>query len=380
MLKNQLNLNKQITRIKIAYIIPTLGQGGAERFLVDLLLNLDRNIFEPTLILFKRGGVWLKELELRDIKVILLKKNFKFDPLNFFKIVKELKRIRPEIVHTQLGGDLYGRLAAKLLNVPIIVSTEQNLNPDENAIQNILKKFTSRFAVKIVAISEAVKNDLIYRYQISKNKIEIIPNGLDIDKFLNLKKEIKNKEPEAITLGTIGRLVPQKGHNILIEALAKIKDLDFECLIAGLGALEDNLEKQIKSSGLEEKVKLIGGIENVPAFLSSLDAFIFPSLWEGQGIALLEAALSGIPIIASRVDGIKEVLNEETAYLVKPGDAADLAARISWLLNNLASEPVKARTLKLKNEIADKYSIVKIAASYQKLYQELIKDYENTAS
>jgi len=363
--------------------MPTLDQGGAERFLVDLLLNLDLNIFEPTLILFKRGGIWLKELEVKDIRVIILKKNFKFDPLNFFKIVKELKRIRPEIVHTQLGGDLYGRLAAKLLNVPLIISTEQNLNPDENIMQNFLKKLTSRFAVKIIAISGAVKNDLIYRYKVPENKIKIIPNGVNLNKFLNYHQKPENKkelENQKIILGTIGRLVTQKGQSFLIKALAKVNDLDFECLIAGQGPLENQLTKQIKDLNLEDKIKLVGTIREVPEFLSSLDAFIFPSLWEGQGVVLLEAALMNLPIIASDVNGIKEVLNNETAYLVKPADVNDLAAKISWLINNITSAPVKARTLKLKEEIKDKFSSVKMAEDYQKLYQELIKVYENTAS
>jgi glycosyltransferase involved in cell wall biosynthesis len=377
--KNQSN---QENKIKIVYVIPTLDPGGAERFLVDLILNLDRNIYEPTLILFKRGGLWLKELEEENISVITLNKKYLIDFANFLGIIRNLKKIKPLIVHTQLGGDLYGRLAAKILNIPIIISTEQNLNPDEKFVPNIIKKITSKTASKIVAISEAVKNDIIKRYKISADRVIIIYNGLNIDKFLNFNKEIKTtgSEPRKIILGTIGRLSTQKGHSVLINALARIKDLNFEFRIVGAGFLENSLNKQIENLGLNDKVKLIGTVKDTPAFLDSLDAFVFPSLWEGQGIVLMEAALMGLPIIASDVDGIKEVLSQENAYLVKAGDEKDLADKITWLLNNIDSAPVKERSLRLKNEIINKFSITKTAEEYQKLYQDLLKTYENTTS
>lgn len=376
MLENQA---EQINKIKIVYILPTLDQGGAERFIVDLLLNLDRNRFLPTLILFKRGGAWLQELKDVGVPTIVLEKKFKFDLFNFLGIIKELKKIRPEIVHTELGGDFYGRLAAKISGVPVIISTEQNLNPDESPINNILKRYTSRFAAKIIAISQAVKQDSIKRYKIPENKIEIIPNGINLNKFLNFEgteeknnNYVRDNEPKKIILGTIGRLVPQKGQSVLIKALASIKDLNFECLIVGKGLLKNRLNKQIKDLGLENKVKLIGSIQDVPKFLNSLDIFVFPSLWEGQGIVLLEAALMNLPIIASEVDGIKEVLNSEDAYLVKAGDANDLAAKISWLINNLDSVSVKARSAKLKNKIINKYSIAAITEDYQDIYKKAV--------
>jgi len=375
MLENQV---EQINKIKIVYILPTLDPGGAERFIVDLLLNLDLNKFAPTLIIFKRGGIWLQELEKAGIPVIVLKKRFKLDLINFFSILKHLKKIKPLIVHTELGGDLYGRLAAKILRVPFIISTEQNLNPDETIIHNIIKKYTSRLAHKIIAISEAVKNDLIQRYKIPESKIKIIPNGINLNKFLDFPKTADtanpiDNEPKKIILGTIGRLAPQKGHSVLISALAAIKDLNFECLIVGEGPLKNTLNKQIKDLGLENKVKLIGSIQDVPKFLDSLDAFVFPSLWEGQGIVLLEAALMDLPIIASEVDGIKEVLSQKDAYLVKAGDEEDLAAKISWLINNLDSEPVKERSLQLKNKIINKYSITNITNDYQDIYKEVVE-------
>jgi len=369
--------DKQNNKIKIVYVIPTLDSGGAERFFVDLILNLDLDKFAPTFLLFKSGGLWLKELEEANIPIILLSKKYKIDLINFLKLFSNLKKIRPEIVHTQLGGDFYGRIAAKILKVPVIISTEQNLNPEEKFWPNLFKKFTSCLADSIIAISSAVKNDLVSRYNIKPDKIKIIPNGVNIKKFLNYSKTpdlpIKNVTfPRKIILGTIGRLTKQKGQVILIKALAKLKNYDFECLIAGVGSLEESLNNKIKSLNLSGKVKLVGKINDVPNFLNSLDAFIFPSIWEGQGIVLLEAALAGLPIIASEVDGIKDLLSNETAYLTKVGDVEDLSSKIAWLLNNLDSVTVRSRSNKLREEVINRYSIEKICAEYQKLYLSLL--------
>lgn len=385
MLENQ---QTQINKIKIVYLIPTLDQGGAERFSVDLILNLDLEKYLPTLILFKHGGLWAEELERAGLKVIVLNKKYKIDIYNFYQIIKELKNLKPKIIHTMLGGDLYGRLAAKILRIPIIVSTEQNLNPDENIIQNILKRITSSFANKIIAVSEAVKNDLIKRYRIPAKKVVVVYNGLNVNKFINYSKKTniidkeKSLDPESrkIILGSLGRLVTQKGQSVLINSLAEIKGLNFECYIAGSGPLEAKLIRQIDSLGLAHKVKLIGPVVDVPKFLNSLDIFILPSIWEGQGIVILEAALVELPIIASAVDGIKELLSEDSAYLVKPGQVKDLASKISWLINNLDSQTVKDRSTKLKIEIINRFSIEKVAREYQKLYQELLNIYENSTS
>lgn len=363
-------------KIKIAYVLPSLDKGGAERFLVDLILNLNKEIFDPVLILFKRGGEWEQELAAQNIPVVVFRKKWKIDPLNFWQILNFLKKFQPQIVHTQLGGDIYGRLAAKLLKTPIIVTTEQNVNPDETWYYNLAKKITARWADKIVAISRAVKKDLLNRYRTPEDKIIIIPNGVKIETFLspdlNSATNKDLKEPRPFLIGTIGRLSPQKGHSVLIKALAQLKTSNFRCLIASEGELRDKLTEQIKTSRLENKVELVGYV-NATVFLNSLDIFVLPSLWEGLGIVLLEAGLCGRPIIASAVDGITDIIDKDTGWLVMPGDAQDLAEKIDWLLNNLDSPEVDLKVKNLRAKVIAEFDIKKIADDYQSLYQDLLK-------
>jgi glycosyltransferase involved in cell wall biosynthesis len=364
-------------KIKVCHILPTLNRGGAERVVADLILNLDRERFAPSLILFQSGGAWLAEITAENIPVTILKKRGKFDPLNFWQIYRALKKIRPQIVHTHLGGDLYGRLAAKFLGVPVIISTEHNINTDERRIQNILKKISNRTASRIVAVSEAVKKDLTSRYDFPMEKVSVIMNGLDIEKFRPYLKNIEEGNTALSAkmpiFGTLGRLNPQKGHFILIEAWKKLKN-DAICLIAGSGPLASALEEKIKREGLEEKVKLVGPTANPGAFLNSLDAFIFPSLWEGLGIVLLEAGLVGLPIVASDIDGIKEIINSETGWPIPAGRPEKLAEQIDWLISNLNNPIVKEKTERLRRRIISDFDIKKITAEYQALYLNLFNN------
>lgn len=356
-------------RIKILYIIPTLDQGGAERFTVDLLINLNQEEFSPYLLLFKRGGVWISEIEKKNIPVKILIKKWRFDLMNFYNIYKFICDLKPDIIHTQLGGDVYGRLAARLAGVKKIISTEQNVNPDESWLINFLKRFTAQYSRLTIAITEAVRKDAIKRYDLDVAKTVVIPNGINIKKF-TLIQQRPPRSGKDLVFGTIGRLSKQKGHSYLIEAMALAKT-SAKCLIAGMGDLKQELEQQITTLTLNDKIKLVGPISDVPSFLNDLDVFVFPSLWEGQGIALMEAGLARRPIIASAVDGIKEVLDDETAWLVPAQDSQALAQMIIWLSNNINSPIVKQKTDKLFLRISERYSIQKIVDQYQIVYKDL---------
>ncbi|MFA6194381.1 MAG: glycosyltransferase [Patescibacteria group bacterium] len=363
-------------KIKIVYLLPTLDKGGAERMVVDLILNLDRSIFEPTLILFKRGGGWLTELATENIPVVILEKRKKIDLSNLFSLLRAIRKIQPQIVHTHLGGDYYSCAISRLTDVPVILSTEHNVNSDESFWRNILKRINNRAADEIVAISDAVKNDIVSRYHLAAQKISVIKNGVDTAKFLKAAKIRKNESgPESnhkVIFGTMGRLSPQKGHLVLIEAWKTVKP-GIDCLIAGTGPLEKDLEEKIKKDGLKDRIKLIGPISDPAAFLNSLDAFVFPSIWEGLGLVLLEAGLVGLPIITSKIDGTVEIVDGETGWLVPAGNAVALAAKINWLADNLNEASVISKTEKLRKKIISNFSITDAAIRYQALYRDLLK-------
>jgi len=366
-------------KIKIAYIMPSMASGGAERFLLDLLQTIDRGRFAPLVILFKEAGQWHPELEKLALPIFVLSKKSKISLNNCWQIYKILKKEKPEIAHTQLGGDLRGRLAAKLAGVKIIISTEQNINRQEHWCQRATKIVTSLWTEVVVAISPAVAQDMRRRYFLPSKKCElVIPNGIPLEKFKYQEKKPNN---EIITVGAVGRLNKQKGFDILIEAWLKVKTENARLVIAGEGEEREVLQKQINNSGLSEKISLVGNIQDMPAFYQSLNLLIMPSRWEGLGIAALEAGACGVPVVASAVDGLGDIINENTGWPLVPNDSQELAKILQKALSQLNSEATKTKQVKLRKLIEEKYSISQVTHNYEDLYLKLWRQhYENITS
>lgn len=358
-------------KIKIIHIIPTLDLGGAEKLLVDIVKNLDKEKFLSEVICLKRFGFWGIELKKEGIPLILAGKDKRLGLITLFKLIKILKKEKPDVVHTHLfGADIWGRLAARLAGVKVIVSTEHNLNYQEGFLKKILKKSTAGLADSIVAVSQAVKDYAVKFEKADKNKIEVIYNGVDVGKFLNRSRNYK-KGREEMVIGSVGRLAKQKGFDCLIGALAKI-ERRIKCYIAGDGAERKKLEKLIKKLNLTGWVELVGWQKDMPNFLNSLDIFVLPSRWEGFGVAILEAGLAGLPVVAAAVDGIKEIIEDpKDGLLFRKEDEEDLAKKLNYLLES--PEERERLGLNLQNKVKEKFAIGKIVKEYEDLYLRLLK-------
>lgn len=360
------------SRTKILYIIPSLAPGGAERFILDLIYNIDKEKFEPVLLMFNGGGFFLKEFRKRKIDYRILNKKYKVDINNFVEIYKYIKKIKPDIVHTQLGGDIYGKLAAKLAGVENIISTEQNVTANDNFLVLKFKKITAKFSNKLVAISKAVKEDIIKKYGLSEKKVELIYNGLNIEKFSTVKRNIRNDKK--IIIGSVGRLSEQKNFSLLIKALSFFKEINFECLIVGEGDLKNDLQNQIVDLNLQSKVKLLGRREDVAGFLADIDFFVLPSKWEGLGVVLLEAGVLSLPVLASATGGILDLIEDgKTGILFENDNIEDLKDKLEYFFDKDNKSEIDKMARNLNKKVVEDFNIEVIAKKYEKLYLDLIK-------
>lgn len=358
-------------KLLVAYIMPSLDAGGAERFLLDLVLNLDQKRFTPHIILFHHAGFWVEEARAKGIKVTVLRKYFKIDPWNFLRLLRLVKNLKPDIIHTQLGGDVYGRLAAKILGIKAVVSTEQNVNPRESKLLTFTKLISARYAAKLVAISEAVRDDMVSRYALEAKNIEIIYNGVNPERFASQPLP-QPRAGRPLVIGSVGRLTPQKNFSLLLKALARLP-FDLRCIIVGEGELRAELEAEAISLKIAEKVSFPGLSNKIPEFLYGLDIFVLPSRWEGLGVILLEAGLANRPIVASDVDGIKEIISDgQTGTLFHSENIDDLTNKIKLVAENLESPEIKNQSDKLRQEIIAKFSIQSVAKKYQNIYEDII--------
>lgn len=356
-------------KIKIIHIITSLNFGGAERMLLDLARGFSSEFFEIKVVTVVRGGSLEEDFKETGIEVRVFEKRGKVGLGVIWKLWRFLRHEKPDIVHTHLfGGDTWGRIAAILARVPVIISTEHNTNFDEGWVKRKLKKFLSLFTKKIVAVSEAVKNYSVSRDKIKEKKIAIIANGINLDKFSGIPEKEFGDPP---VIGVVGRLEEQKGHKYLFEALNLIKIIPWKLWVVGDGSKKNELERLAKDLNLRERIIFLGARKNIPEILSGIDIFAFPSLWEGLGLAALEAAAAGKPIVASRVGGIPEIISDgETGILVEPKNVKSLADGLERvLLGKIDAKEMGARAKKM---VQEKFGAEKMAEAYDKLYKELL--------
>jgi len=218
---------------------------------------------------------------------------------------------------------------------------------------------------QIIAISDEVKEFLIEYFKVSDSKIEVIYNGIDFDKFLSFQKPDKDWEP---VFGTIARLDKIKGHIYILEALKKMRNEGIKLpkfIFIGDGPERENLEYFVKENDLLN-VKFVGEVLDVGQYLKQINVFVFPSLSEGLGIAIIEALVAKKLVIASNVGGVKELIKDnKTGILIKPTNVDDLYKAIKWVLEN-KNEAIKLRTEAFKwvNENRQLFDIKDVSKKY----------------
>ncbi len=364
-MKRELNIKVE----KILFILPTLNTGGVERFTVNLAKSLTKMGISTVIIIIKSSTDKNLEIDLGSagIKLISLDKKLKISLNCLIRLVKIIKQIKPDVIHTQLFiADIYGVLAAILARNFNLVTTEQ-YDYKVPVIGRVVKRVLNTYFKYFIVKSAALKKFLQEKYHIEGSKIVQIPNAVDTEKFYISDR---NYNSDKITVGAIGRLSPEKGFDILLEAMAVLPG-HIECLIAGDGLLFDDLSGIIKSFGLVNRVKLIGNIADVPAFYSRIDILAIPSRWESFGLVVLEGGAAGLPVVCADIPALRELIVPEVNGLCfKIGDADSLAERISTLIR----EPEIRKNLgqALRNLIVSKYHFDKVAGLYLDLYSDII--------
>lgn len=326
--------------------------GGAQKYVFDLATNLCKD-FDLTVITGQSGllNQKLKNTEIKN-KVLNVKNNF--NPFLLFteiaKLGKVLKTEKPDLVHLNSGKmGLVGVIASKLYCPKSkIIFTNHGLvlnEPGINFITKIILKFPYKIIFglshRIIAVSEAIKKDSIIICKKSGKKIIVIKNGLENIDFLTkeiVRPKLGHKiQPNDFVIGTIAELHPVKGLEYLINAMPKVilNQPNAKLVIIGSGKLEEKLKRLAVNLNLEEKIIFTGFIDRASKFIKAFNIFVIPSLSEALAYVAIEASLSGVPIIATNVGGIPEIIKDgETGLLVEPKNSYGIAEKIIYLMND----------------------------------------------
>lgn len=329
-------------RKKVLFLITKSNWGGAQRYVYDLATNLNKANFETVVALGGEGELVhrLYDAGIRVIKIDSLKRDVSLK--NEWNFTKELWRIikteKPDILHvnsSKAGG--VGTLLGRLLLVPKVIFTAHGwaFNEDRPSWQKIIIKFLHWLTVllshRTIAVSNSILKQLNWPGVESRTKVlhpgrnigvmyETDEAREKLQEFIPDKSLTKNDN--LIWLGTIGELHPIKRQTLLIECLALIH-LNYpqlRLLICGEGSERTNLENLIIKSGLADKVFLLGNVSEAARLLKAFDIFLLPSKSEAYGYVLHEAGLAGLPVVATNVGGIPEIIESGVSGLLVPAD------------------------------------------------------------
>lgn len=326
--------------MKIIHIIDTLNWGGAQKLLLTFAENSVEN--EITLISFKDNteskSIKHSFLEL-GINVEIIEGRKLISPSRIFRLIKRIKLIRPEIIHTHLSyANIIGGVCGFVCNVPV-VSSLHNSSYDPKKTSNrviFLETLVLRFLIsQIIAVGYSVEE--AHRARVRK-PIIVIPNAVNKIALINQSEQIELKESilgqgNFTVIAAVGRLSPQKAYPDLLSAFAGIvQDYpEARLLIVGEGKERLLLETMISDLNLSGKVLLVGARDDVSKILQITDIFINSSHWEGLPVSILEAMSAGLPVIATNVGDISKVIDQEVGMLVEPNPEALKSALQKYL-------------------------------------------------
>ena len=329
-----------MTRSRVLVFANSFRIGGSERQALELFRNLDRSAYDPHLATASIDGPLraLVPCAMNEVQIY---------PLVSFKdrscltcAVRFYRYLRQEQIDVVQCFDFYSNIfaipIARLARVPIVLGARREESTAKTPMQRRAQRWVYRLATGVVANADSIRDLLIKGEGIQPDRVWTIPNGLDLDVFDVVAAQSRyRRQGHLVQLAVIANLRPEKGHGVLLDAIAGLvaHHPKFRLLIAGNGPMRGAIEAHIRRLHLEATAELVGEVHDVPAFLSSVDGVILPSIAnEGFPNAVMEAMAASLPVVATDSGGTRELVVEgETGFIVPPGDVEALASRVGLL-------------------------------------------------
>ncbi|MCS6305653.1 MAG: glycosyltransferase family 4 protein [Nitrospira sp.] len=366
-------MSTQLPKQTILHLSTTSGPGGAERVISSLSASLNTEGRRVMVGLFRPG--WLQtECERLGVETIIMPLS---GPLHlgwFLNCLRLIRRERVALIHAhEFSAIVYGWIVSRLARIPFIGTIHGKNYFWEKARRRAAYRIIARTAT-LVAVSEDLKRFVVERIGIPADRIKVIYNGVTPSPPVN-DAEVERCRVELgiqagdIVLGSVGSLYPVKGHTFLLDAMQAVLERfpNTVLIIAGRGELEVPLKDQAKSLGIEQNIRLLGMRQDIPRLLALMDVFVLPSLSEGLSMALLEAMAAGKPVVATRVGGNPELVQQGHAGLLVPSqDAGGLADALIVLLG----DPITLRRFGEAGaeRVRKDFSTDHMAEQYRRLY------------
>lgn len=390
--------------VKVLHIITRFDKGGSAENTFQTVCGLDKARYE--VVLAAGAGVNERDAEslateeniaavhasgarLLFVRHLVRELNPFLDTAAFFSLCGIIRREKPDIVHTHTSkAGFLGRWAAWLCRVPTIIHTPHGhvfwgyFKPLKTRLFIVLERLTARITDALIMLTPQEMKDHLALRIAPEEKFTVIHSGVDLGKFDyetfrfdNQKGTLPEVPENKVVIGTVGRLTAIKGQDVLLRALTELRQAGQEAFLVLLGEGErrnelEDLAGRLKISG---NICFLGWRPDVAAVMASFDIFCIPSLNEGMGKVVVEAMAMGLPVIASDIGGIKDLVhNGENGLLVPPGDAHALAEGLALLCR----DPEKRRRLGAAGKkLAPSYNVPAMVTKIENLYASTCKTF-----
>ncbi|MCF7799365.1 glycosyltransferase [Candidatus Woesearchaeota archaeon] len=374
-----------MNKIKVFFTIGALYQGGAEHQLELLTTNIDKNKFDIQVISFYGKGDVGKRIEEKGVKVKYLNpqiepkginyKTIKATIRSYSKLKKIAKKEKPQVIISFLPhANIISRLVASKLKIRNISSIR--VKELGFSWHNKIDKITKNKVYMYTTNSNEVKKFVNKKLGVSKDKIKVIYNGLNLDKFSKkqeinkIKKEFNIKDE--ILISMVANFREQKDHITLIDAIKILneKGEKIKCLFVGSGSTENKIKRLIREKKLDKKIILTGDRTDVATIVQASDLFVLATHYEGSPNVVIEAMAAKTPVVVTNIPEIREfVKHEENGLLYKHKNSVDLANKINQLIEN---NKLKSKLVKEGEKTTNLFKTKRMIEEYQKIIQEII--------
>jgi glycosyltransferase involved in cell wall biosynthesis len=365
-----------MSRFTVVHAVLSLDSGGLERVVLDLTregIGLGQRV---AIVCLERPGCLAPEAEALGARVVCVQKRTGLRPSTIGRVRSVLRELAPDIIHThQLGLLLYTGPAA---SCPI-VHTEHGRSSDLRRRRRWIGRLAVFHAARFFCVSRDVANEAM-AYRIAPHrKVHVIPNGIDLTRFeghdgREAARSTLGIPAGAPVIGTVGRLDPLKQQDLLIRAFRGVRSRvnDAHLLIVGDGPLRRDLHEQATALGLDGCVHFAGYQACPELYLQAMDVFALTSRSEGMPLAVLEAWATSLPVVATRVGGLPEMMGDDQAgVLVDPGDEQALVGTLIETLGDPGHRRRMGAAGRLRVESL--YSLHRMAFDYQRHYLKLLE-------
>lgn len=369
--------------LRVLHVLNRLDTGGTEHVVLNLLQELDADLFEQR-VCVTRG--FNPELARR--------KNLLHDPFVvgerdggsqflLFRLARVFRKYRPHVVHSRNWGTIESVPAARMSGVPVVIHSEHGYEVDMAQglprRRRLIRRSLYPLADVVFTVSQELRDYHARQSLYDPAKIRVVSNGVDTVRFspsAQARAAARRKfdlEPDSFVLGSAGRMVTIKDYRSLLAAAEILvsRGINAHVLLAGVGPeLEDLRTAAARSPELARRVSFLGSVEKIEEVMSAMDVFVLPSLLEGMSNTILEAMACGLPVVATAVGGNPELVEDGiTGWLFPPGNVLELAGRMESLARN--SDLLQKFGKAARERAVNHFSLDRMISNYQALYLEL---------